>query len=497
MYQPSKWWLGLTLPVILWGTANVLSDERIEQDLTFKTITDYPWVKPTFAGRDATLSGIAPNEEVKAKAVAAIESIRGVRRVTASALEVLAEVKPYKWLAVRDGNKLTLNGYYPDETTHQTILATAKKFLPNAQLMDEMKLARGVPAGFEAATAFGLSQLGNLSTATVTLEDLKYSITGAAPTSAIYTSELAKVKALPQGVILMISAISPPVQKPYSWAALREGNLITLNGFVPSEVIRLKNIEAVKTAMPGASIIDKQDIAAGEPAGFEQMAGYAIAQMAKLLKGSVQLEDKVYSLAGEASSVQLSDAALAATKMLPVGYTLGKAAVSVQTPIPAPILAPMPASMPVPTPLPVEALPPVAPLGTADPVAGAPDIILKQADICRSEFTQELKESSIYFDTDKDTIRQVSFATLDRLVEIAKRCPRVQVEIGAHTDSDGAPAYNQDLSERRAKAVLDYMKLHVDTAKYTAAGYGETKPIASNETDEGKQKNRRVEFIVK
>ena len=69
--------------------------------------------------------------------------------------------------------------------------------------------------------------------------------------------------------------------------------------------------------------------------------------------------------------------------------------------------------------------------------------------------------------------------------------------VGGHTDSAGKNEYNQDLSERRAKAVLDYMKVRVDTTKYTSVGYGETKPIESNDTDEGKQKNRRVEFNVK
>ncbi len=482
MYQPSKWWLGLALPAILWGTANVLSDDRVEQDLKSKAMSAYPWAKPAFAGRDATISGTAPNEEAKAKAIASIDAIPGVRKVKTAALDVLAEAKPYKWQAVRDGNKLILTGYYPDEKVHQDILAMAKKSLPNAQITDEMKLARGVPAGFETATAFGLAQLGNLSNGAVSLDDLKYSITGAAPTSAIYTSELAKVKALPQGVSLATAAISPPVQKPYSWSALREGNSITLNGFVPSDAVRLKNIEAAKIVAPGAAIIDKQAIAAGEPTGFEQMAGYAIGQLGKLLKGTAQLEDKAYSLTGDASSAQISDAALAATKMLPVGFTLGKAAITAPAPPPVPVVQ---------VPVVVEAPPP------PPPVVVVPEILVKQVNVCRNEFTQELKESSIYFDVDKDTIRQVSFAVLDRLVEVAKKCPDVQVEIGAHTDSDGAPAYNQDLSERRAKAVLDYMKVRIDTTKYTAAGYGQAMPIASNETDEGKQKNRRVEFIVK
>lgn len=482
MYQPSKWWLGLAFPAVLWGAANVLSDTKVEQDLTTKALAAFPWAKPVVTGRDATISGIAPSEETKSKALTTIDAIPGVRMVRATGLEVLAEAKPYKWQAVRDGNRITLTGYYPDEKTHQDILDVAKKSLPNVQINDEMKLARGVPAGFASAVVFGLGQLGNLANGTASLDDLKYSITGAAPTSAIYTSEIAKVKALPQGLTLGTAAISPPVQKPYNWQALREGNAVTLSGFVPSDVVRNKNIDAVKAAIAGVSVTDKQVIAGGEPAGFEGMASYGISQLGKLLKGTANLDDKAYSLIGEAVSIPVSEASLAATKTLPVGFTLGKAIVT----------APAPVAVPVVIVPPVVIAPPPTP-----PVVVVPEIKAKQVDICRTEFTQELKESSIYFDTDKDTIRQVSYAVLDRLIEVAKKCPDVNVEIGAHTDADGAAVYNQDLSERRAQAVLNYMKVRVDTTKYSSVGFGETKPIASNDTDEGKQKNRRVEFIVK
>ncbi len=475
MYQPSKWWLGLALPAILWGVANLLSDNMVEKDLVSKATAAYPWVKPSFSGRDTVIGGTAPNDTVKSQALSAIDAIPGVRRVQSTGLAVVAEAKPYKWQAVRDGNKIMLNGFYPDEKTHQNIIGAAKKSFSNAQITDEMKLARGVPAGFEASSLFGLNQLGNLSSGTASLDNAKYSITGVAPTVAVYNGELAKVKALPQGISLAIVAISPPVSKPYIWSVMSDNNIVTLSGFVPSEAVRTKNIEATKAAMPSATVVDKQVIGSGEPAGFDGMTGYAIAQLGKLIKGSAQLEDKAYSLVGEAATMQIYDASLAATKTLPVGFVATKAAIT------APIIV----------------APVVAPVIIATPPVIVPEHVAKQIDICSKEFTSELNNSSIYFDIDKDTIRQVSFAVLDRLVEVAKKCPDVTVEIGAHTDSDGAAAYNQDLSERRAKSVLDYMKVRIDTSKYTAIGYGEAKPIASNLTDEGKQKNRRVEFIVK
>ncbi|MFM9973139.1 MAG: OmpA family protein [Beijerinckiaceae bacterium] len=104
----------------------------------------------------------------------------------------------------------------------------------------------------------------------------------------------------------------------------------------------------------------------------------------------------------------------------------------------------------------------------------------------------------ILFDTNKDTIRPVSYILLGKLAQVAKSCPTRNLEIGAHTDSDGTDVYNQDLSERRAKAVVEYLvREGVAGTLLKPIGYGETKPIAANDTPANKQKNRRVEFVVK
>jgi outer membrane protein OmpA-like peptidoglycan-associated protein len=72
-----------------------------------------------------------------------------------------------------------------------------------------------------------------------------------------------------------------------------------------------------------------------------------------------------------------------------------------------------------------------------------------------------------------------------------------KVAIHGHTDSDGENAYNQELSQRRASAVLNWLKAHgVEGARLESKGFGESKPIADNNTPEGKEKNRRVEFLI-
>ena len=104
---------------------------------------------------------------------------------------------------------------------------------------------------------------------------------------------------------------------------------------------------------------------------------------------------------------------------------------------------------------------------------------------------------NINFDTNKSNIKD-SYNT--RIVEFAnmlKANPKLKATIGAHTDSVGSDAYNQKLSERRAASTVEALKaLKVDASKIKAVGYGETKPVASNATVEGKAQNRRVEAVM-
>jgi outer membrane protein OmpA-like peptidoglycan-associated protein len=104
----------------------------------------------------------------------------------------------------------------------------------------------------------------------------------------------------------------------------------------------------------------------------------------------------------------------------------------------------------------------------------------------------------IQFDFDKTTIKPESNSLLDEIVSVIKDNPQIKkIAIEGHTDGDGSDKYNLKLSDGRAKSVMEYLTSHgVDAKRLTAKGYGETKPIASNETPEGKEANRRVEFLI-
>ena len=104
---------------------------------------------------------------------------------------------------------------------------------------------------------------------------------------------------------------------------------------------------------------------------------------------------------------------------------------------------------------------------------------------------------NIFFDSNSSVLRPESKSEVDRIVEILNNNPDIRIEISGHTDSKGEDKYNQWLSERRAKAVVDALiELGIDSNRLEYKGYGELDPIESNLEDEGRQINRRTEFEI-
>lgn len=100
----------------------------------------------------------------------------------------------------------------------------------------------------------------------------------------------------------------------------------------------------------------------------------------------------------------------------------------------------------------------------------------------------------VHFDTNRSEIRDESFPALDRAVRMLVEHPSLRLEVGGHTDAVGSERANERLSQARASAVLDYLvAAGVEADRITARGYGESRPVASNDSEEGRALNRRVE----
>jgi len=105
--------------------------------------------------------------------------------------------------------------------------------------------------------------------------------------------------------------------------------------------------------------------------------------------------------------------------------------------------------------------------------------------------------NNIFFEEASTKLKSDSYADINRVVDLLRAVPSLKIEISGHTDSTGKEAYNQGISNSRAKSVVAYILAQgVDGSRVDYKGYGETAPVATNLTPEGRAKNRRVEFIV-
>lgn len=125
------------------------------------------------------------------------------------------------------------------------------------------------------------------------------------------------------------------------------------------------------------------------------------------------------------------------------------------------------------------------------------DFNLDPIGVARVQDNTSILLNNLFFDLEKATLRPESFPELNRIVTLMKENATMQIEIAGHTDTTGSEEYNLNLSKQRANSVAGYLAgKGIDKSRMTVEFFGESKPMVSNETREGRKKNRRVEFKI-
>jgi len=128
---------------------------------------------------------------------------------------------------------------------------------------------------------------------------------------------------------------------------------------------------------------------------------------------------------------------------------------------------------------------------------GFQEIKGKELKLIPIEVGRSIRLNNIFFDTGKAELRPESGPELDRLVITLNEAPKMVIEVDGHTDNTGSNEINTKLSQDRADAVREYfISKGVEPDRVASKGFGETKPVSTNDTDEGRQQNRRVEFVI-
>lgn len=455
----TRWWPGVIFLAILWAFAAWSTTAPLEADLAAQSaaalkniVLDQSQIEVD--GRDVTFAANAFSEKERLNAVAAVQAVPGVRLVNDDT-RLVPEAKPFVWTAERDVVRVTLGGSAPLPATKNKLLETARADLKGVEIADQMNLARGAPENFEAAALVLIAQIGKLKTGKITLSDNKVSLTGMARDLGGREAIWDGLNKLPQGFSVAANDIEAP---PYIFQAYKDpvAVTLTLSGNVPDEKVRAALVAAA-TRKFYEKVVDNLKVSLGAPSGFSAAVVPALGALSRLSTGTLVVSDRELKLSGdalyEAAAVQIR-AGLG--RNFPQGWAY-KPEISVK-----------PAAAPV------------------------------DATVCQQLFSDILGKGKIRFERGRAAIDPDSAGLLDRLIETALRCPTAAIEVAGHTDAVGDDASNRSLSEKRAQAVVDYLiKAGLAADRFTATGYGSTQPVASNDTDDGKAQNRRIEFLVR
>ncbi len=382
---------------------------------------------------------------------------------------VVVAVVPYVWTAVRsaDGGTI-LSGEVPTDSLRRFAAVRAGKVTS-----DTTSLRPEAPFGFTEDILAALDALNMLGAGTVGFDGTNWSISGelaAEATPELVTAALdaattpaaawvlqltvkPPAPVIPEPVVEIVPVVTPEVVAPippgvdpnYHFAASRDASgVVTMTGQVPADAAR----RYFAVIAHGSS--DKLEIAPNAPAGFIAAATEGLRRLGQLSEGQLAFAAGKWSLVGKVADVAQRDGISDAIAALPD-----------------------------------------AALWTV--TLSAPPLI----DACRAKIAGFIQNNTILFQSGAAVISAASEPALDELGRDLAICPDTVVQIEGHTDADGDEDINLGLSVARAEAVVEALiARNVEPARLYAVGYGESQPIASNETSAGKRQNRRIVVTI-
>ncbi|WP_186420771.1 OmpA family protein [Bosea sp. CS1GBMeth4] len=310
MARQAGWLWGLVPLAALWVAATILNSEPVRRDIEARALAagaaagsaaGARGLSVRVSGRDVYLDGEAVTADGASKALAQLQSEFGVRRVLGGLTQVIAQ-KPYSWSATRRGDLVTLSGFVPDEATAAATASAARALGPGIRIEDQQKVAFGAPPGFSDLVGTLMRDLGRLSDGKVGLDDARFCVEGTAATpQAFLALRDGAAAAAPQGFTRVDCTLAPPPVSPYRWSAEKNASgTVSASGYYPTEQARREILASLARAVPGGgAVADGMLPAAGEPPAFAARVARAVADLARLRSGKVEIEGDAYRISGQ------------------------------------------------------------------------------------------------------------------------------------------------------------------------------------------------------
>lgn len=433
-------------------------------------------VETSVSGRDIEVSGLADSAAERDGILGILDTVMG-RRVVRDKMTVLASASPYVFSATKSAKGTSVSGNVPTEEARQGIAVVLN------HEASALELASGAPDGWTIVAQDGLGALSKLEEGTLTLSGRTVTLSGVAKTPADVEAALAQLKDVPEGYTVDTAFDTLDDGKPLRFdLAYAASDGATVGGKLPKG-LTLDRIAAALGLKSAAG--DPAEAGSGEP-------GTILASLKKLAPWLPEFETLTVETEGDDLGAhwkvdgQASPGADLELLKERLSETLGGgASVAVG---------------------PADDLPPD---GTrrVNAATGETEVLtagywLPQMDFtagydaCRDQANALLEERDVNFVTGSARLSAQSLRVINAITALVMKCVQsggLHVDVGGHTDSQGDSAFNKELSQKRADAVVKALRDRgIPEAAITATGYGDTQPVAGNDTEEGRAANRRV-----
>ncbi len=446
--------------------------------------------------RIITLKGVVSSKEEKKKAqeiAKAVEGVAGVdnqlivqkpkespkpqigedlkEEITKPKVVTMPIPSPYTVAAVKsqDG-KVVLNGYVLNSKEHQELLDDAKALFGEERVSDNLKESIGAPEAWLETAKLALKGLKDLDYGEFNISDNNFTFKGFIGSDAMKKSLLSRLKSQINGAYKGEFSIEAPmpIPSPYTVSAVKsQDGKVVLNGYVLNSKEHQELLDDAKALFGEERVSDNLKESIGAPEAWLETAKIALKGLKDLDYGEFNISDNNFTFKGFIATPEAKESLVKSLESKLDNRYHGTYEIN--------SLA-----------------------NSQEELVGNEQTssnLQVQINQCKRQIDELLNKKKIHFANDRAVIKKESYKLLESLVEIIHNCPDTIVTIEGHTDSVGSAKYNQILSLKRANAVKSYLiKKGIAKERLRAVGYGETKPVASNATLEGRRKNRRIEF---
>lgn len=462
------------------------------------------WAHVEVRGQIATVSGRARTGEERDQALRAVAAaIWGGGPVWGGIVHVhdrttlAPEQKPFVWSAViSDGRRVRITGFVPSEAVKADLNKLAQSLFPTG-VEDFSRVARGVPhRSWSAAVSWTLQQLARLSEGSeLSFSDLTFVIRGVTDNPGTQTTVKERITQVnpPFSGVADVALVGETVPAPpappaeFVWSARMDAaKRLYLSGFAPNDALKADIVAGTLADFPGG-IEDTTTVTSSAPEGdWGPAAKWAVRLVSKLDSGEASFRANLFTITGATSRQDVHTLVTMGAKQFQPPYRAeAQVTLSGAEAPPAPDTPSAPPDPEVPA--------PIAPIHEEREAQNRS----ANARQCQGGVDAVMAKRTIAFASGSSEIAAESFPMLDALAAALSECPDHRVIISGHTDNSGPLQANRTLSKARANAVAAYLRdKGISNGRMLTRGWGPLRPIASNDTEQGRSQNRRIQFTV-